>query len=183
MPLVLAFALLAFNAGCCVLFVSEYPLESWLCRSFGLGRKALTSAFHSESTTGHVDHGLLQNTYLHASPFPLQFPLSFSFTPPPTSRLPAIRGPSRSHLRSFYVTLSSSFSSRRADGPPRRRGRTGAYASPMPSVLGYVVSYVNLETSPLPRFPQRHPTGEPEDLYFYAGRTPRSRVLFRSVRA
>lgn len=58
--------LLAFNVGCCVLFVSEYPLESWLCRSFGLGRKALTSAFHSQSTTGHVDHSLLQNTYLRA---------------------------------------------------------------------------------------------------------------------
>lgn len=56
-------ALLTSNVGCCVLFVSEYPLESWLYRSFGLGRKALTSAFHSdkhnrsrgpESTTKYV---------------------------------------------------------------------------------------------------------------------------------
>lgn len=39
----------------------------WLCRSFGLGREALTSAFHSGSTTGHVDHSLLRNTYLRAS--------------------------------------------------------------------------------------------------------------------
>lgn len=46
-----------------VLAVSEYLLEPRLSRSFSLGREALTSAFHSEGTTGHVDHGLLQNTY------------------------------------------------------------------------------------------------------------------------
>lgn len=50
------------DAGC-ILAVSEYLLEPQLSRSFSLGREALTSTFHSEGTTGHVDHGLLQNTY------------------------------------------------------------------------------------------------------------------------
>lgn len=60
-----------------VLTVSEYLLESRLSRSFSLGRKALTSAFHSEGTTGHVDHGLLQNT-CSLSLFSLSFSLSSS---------------------------------------------------------------------------------------------------------
>lgn len=77
---------LAFDVGCCVLF--EYPLESWLCRSFGLGRKALTSAFHSESTTGHVDHSLLRNTYLRASSSSLYRP-SPSILSSPSTRLPS----------------------------------------------------------------------------------------------
>jgi len=50
------------DAGC-TCGTSEYLLEPQLSRSFSLGREALTSAFHSEGTTGHVDHGLLQNTY------------------------------------------------------------------------------------------------------------------------
>lgn len=126
--------LLAFNVGCCVLFVSEYPLESWLCRSFGLGRKALTSAFHSQSTTGHVDHSLLQNTYLRAPsssffhsvltdifllpPLALTFLLFTSLFPFRITSIP-IGNVNHDRVRSIHV-----------------------------SILDYVVdSYVNLETS------------------------------------
>ena len=62
-----------------VLAIFEYLLESRLSRSFSLGRKALTSAFHSEGTTGHVDHGLLQNTRSLSLSF--SFSLSLCFSP------------------------------------------------------------------------------------------------------
>lgn len=86
-------SLAAFNVGCCALFVSEYPLESWLCRSFGLGRKALTSAFHSESTTGHVDRYEIRTyaSYLVlSSPLPPAFFLSSTSLFPPYLRTTSI---------------------------------------------------------------------------------------------
>lgn len=44
--------------------ISEYLLEPRLSRSFSLGRKALTSAFHCEGTTGHVDRGVYYKIYI-----------------------------------------------------------------------------------------------------------------------